>query len=201
MNNLFEGTHEGELMTHRWKPVRDERGQGTVVLVVALVIVAIAVVLLVRTQALASSVNKKTSSIAATGRGINTATDAILQLSETNRLAASIESSTDPLESEVRRILEVIQAIDGQATSINNTANTINGTARGINGTASAILGTAQSIDRGVEQINRNVDVTIGLLREIHGDLNNIIGVSSAIHRDAACIDQAATGSTDGHCG
>ncbi len=197
--SLFD-IHEGELMTHRWKPVRDERGQGTVVLVVVLVVVAIAVVLLVRTQALASSVNKKTSSIAATGRGINTATDAILQLSETNRLAASIESSTDPLEAQVRRITEIATAIDGLATSINGTAGAINGTANGINGTASSILGTAQSIDRGVEQINRNVDVTIGLLRSVHSDLNNVLNVANAIHRDGACIDQAATGSNDGHC-
>ena len=187
-------------MTKWWKPVRDERGQGVVLLAVAAVVIVIAVVLLVRTITLARSVNDKTETIAATGRGINTATDAILQLDRTNQFGTSILETSKPLPGGVGRIVQIAQAIDGLATSINGTALDINSTAKGINSTAAGILTTAQSINRGVEQINRNVDTTIDIARRIKDDTANILRQAGLAVKHGACIDQGLTGAADGHC-
>ncbi|MGH9150382.1 MAG: hypothetical protein ACRD0F_08590 [Acidimicrobiales bacterium] len=154
----------------------------------------IAAALLTRTATLAESINSKAEIIAKTGRGINTATDAVLQLDRTNAFASSILATAQPLESKLNDIIRLAKSIDGLATTINGTAGSINGTARGINGTAGNILGTAQSINRGVEQINRNLEDTLALAGKIKTDTGNILGNAREALSHAACIDQALNG-------
>ncbi len=188
-------------MHERWKPVTDERGQGAVVLVVVIAVVVAAVAMLIRTNQLASNIHAKTGAIAETGRGINTATDAILQLKTTNELGRSILATSQPLTGQLARIVELARSIDGTATSINNTAVTVNGTARGINATAATILATAQRINDGVAQINRNVDTAIGIARQIKADTDGNTTQTRIAHEQLACIDQTVPGGTrDGHC-
>lgn len=182
------------------KPDRGERGQAALSLVAVLVAVVAAVILLQRTASLAERINAKAENIAKTGRGINTATDAVLQLDQTNSLAGSILNTAQPLEGKLSEIVRLAQSIDGLAGSINGTAGDINSTAKGINGEVSQILTTAQSINRGVAQINTNLDGTIGVAQAIKGDTGNILGQARAAHENAACIDYGLGGAADGHC-
>jgi uncharacterized protein YoxC len=156
--------------------VRDERGQGAIMLVAVTLVLVVAVALLLRTATLASEIDGKAENIARTGRGINTATDAILQLAQTNQLGTSILETSKPLVPTLDQIVNVAKSIDGLATSITGTALDVNGTIKGINSTASGILSTAKSINDGVAQINRNVDTTINLVRAVKADTAAIVG-------------------------
>ncbi len=190
------------MKTTSWGLDRSERGQATGALVIVILVVGVAVILLLRTAVTAVSINDKAESIARTGRGINQSTDAILQLEKTNQLGGSILNTAKPLQPRLDQIVNVLRSIDGKATTINASAVSINNSARGINGAVTNILGTVQSINRGVEQINRNVDTTIGLARDVKIDLDNVLNVTGAIHRNAACIDRKIpTGPpADNHC-
>jgi methyl-accepting chemotaxis protein len=185
-------------MMDRWRPDRSERGQATGTLIVVVIVVGIAVILLVRTAATAVSINDKAESIAKTGRGINTATDAILQLDKTNQLGASILQTSQPLVGQLDRVVGIAKSIDGLASSITGSALSINGTSHGINSSVASILVTAQSINRGVEQINRNVDTTIALARDIKRDTGDILGVERGINRNAVGIDAKVPGLISG---
>ena len=191
-------------MIKRWRPVRDEQGQGVPMLLLVVVVVAVTVFFLAYTLILGLDINDKAEKIARTGRGINSSTDAILQLDNTERLGDSIEATTDVqnVNNKVLEIVRLTESIDRLATSIEGSGNAINDTARGINSTASAIQGTARRINNGVELINRNVDGTINLARQINGDTGPILVQLQKVRKNAACIDNtvvAGTG-TDGHC-
>lgn len=187
-------------MTRRGRAVRDERGQGAVVLLVVILVVVAAVIMLIRTNQLASSIHSKTARIAETGRGINVATDAIFQLETTKTLGQKILKTSEPLVPDLATIVETAASIDRLATSINGTALAVNNTARGINSTASGILTTGQSINRGVEQINRNVDTAIEIARKIKADTGNILNEAGVASNQLSCIDQALAKATDEHC-
>ncbi len=184
------------------KPLAGERGQGAIMLVVVAVVLVAAVGLLLRTATLASEIDSKAANIAKTGRGINTATDAILQLAQTNQLGSSILETSKPLVPTLDQIVNVANSIDGLATSITATAVDVNGSARGINGTAGGILTTLRSINNGVAQINRNVDDTIGLARAVRADTASIVDLANTAHRLGSCIDSGLPGGSaaDGHC-
>lgn len=193
---------------------RDERGQGALALLGALIAVAIAVVLLQRTLNHGRWINAKASNIARTGRGINTATDAIIQLNRTNEMGRSILATAQPLVPKLNQVIDLAKSIDAKAVSINDSAVTINGTAhaignsgsainataKGINGEAAQILVVAGSIRQGVAQIDTNVDATIALARQIKTDTGNINGAVGTTRKEGACIDKSLTGASDGHC-
>lgn len=204
-----------------------QRGQveiaSLLVLVVVLGAVGVSAVLLGRTLTAARSINDKADRIAQTGQGINTATDAVVQLTRTNELAGSILETADPLEGLLAEIVALAQSVDGLASSINSTAGGINGTAkeinstaggiggsastigdtaRGINSEAAGILDVARRINGDVVQINADLDDTIGWARAIKGDTGNVLSTAQSIHKSAACIDRKAGGTrgADGHC-
>ncbi|MCA1684000.1 MAG: hypothetical protein LC708_02585 [Actinobacteria bacterium] len=165
-------------------------------------VLVVAVALLLRTATLASDIDGKAENIAKTGRGINTATDAILQLAQTNQLGTSILETSKPLVPTLDKVVAVAKSIDGLATSITGTAVDVNGTAKGINGTASGIQTVARSINTGVETINRNVDTLIGLAKAVKADTANIVGQANLAVKNGACIDSGLPlgSSADGHC-
>ncbi len=193
---------------------RDESGQASsaLLLVVVLVVVVIAVILLQRTASTAEAINKKAATISQTGRGINDATDSVLQLDKTNQYASSILASAQPLQGKLGTVVGLAQSIDGLAKSINGSAGAINGTAgaintsagaiggtaNGINATAAAILATAQSVNKGVQLINSNLDTTIGIASQIKGDTGNIVGQAVTAKREAGCIDRRLGGDATG---
>lgn len=181
-------------------------------LVVVLLVVVIAVILLQRTASTAESINKKAASISQTGRGINDATDSVLQLDKTNQYASSILATAQPLQPKLAQVVGLAQSVDGLGKSINGTAGAINGTAgaintsavainstaSGINSTASSILASGQSILHGVQLINQNLDTTIGIAGQIKGDTGNIVGQAVPAKREAGCIDRRLGGDPTG---
>lgn len=189
---------------------------SVLVLGVVLVAVVVSATLLFRTLSAANSINDKAESIADTGRGVNVATDSVIQLSRTNETAESILATADPLEGQLDEVVALAQdiaglarsidgtagAINSSAQSIDGTAGAINSTAGGINSEAAGILDVAGRIDADVETINQNLDETIRLAREIDSDTSTILSTAQSIHTSAACIDQKVGGSSagDGHC-
>lgn len=197
--------------------MRDDAGiASAIVLVVVLVAVLTSATLLWRTLSAANNINDKAESIAQTGRGINIATDSVIQLTRTNETAESILATADPLEGQLAEVVELAQsiadlavsidgtagAIDGTANEIDSTAGTIGSTARSINSSADGILAVAGRIDQDVVNINERLDTTIGLARAIKSDTGNILTEALSIHQSATCIDRKAGGeaSGDGHC-
>lgn len=185
-----------------------EAGQFNLVSIVVLGVVVVALgatsLLLGRTLSEANSINAKAENISRTGRGINTATDAVIQLNRTNETAGSILNTAEPLEGQLNEIISIAEEIDQLAASINGTAGTINNTAGTIGNTAVAINDNAAAIDSEAAQIldvarRINSDVadinglladTVGIAQRINGDSNNIIAEARDINRTAAAIDQ-----------
>ena len=200
-------------MSDRWRPVRSEQGQATFSVVVVIVSVVLAGLLVWRVAETAEAINDKAGTIAQTAVPINTATDAVLNLPQTNQSAGSILETARPLQGKLAEIVRLAKSVDGLATTINASATSVDREAKGINGEAAGILAVAQSIDRGVRQININLDTTLGIAGAIKGDTANILGRGAIpIHGNAACIDTKlsllgrlpivgrAAGGPDGHC-
>lgn len=185
---------------------------SVLVLVVVLGAVAVSAGLLWRTLSTARSINEKADSIAASGTGINTATDAVVQLNRTNETAASILNTAEPLEGLLAEIVALAQAVDGLAASINSsaggilaTAQTINQTAgdggigatagnidvtaAGIEQAAAGILDVAQRINADVAQTNADLNDTVGWANAIKADTGNILSTAQSIHFTACGID------------
>lgn len=183
-------------MMQRWRPVRDERGQGVPVLILVVVVVILAVGFLTRTLLLGLSIDDKAEKIAATGRGINTATDAILQLDQTTALGESIKQSTEPLEAKTNTIVGQAASIDGTASSINDSANSINSSVEGIGSAVSSIQSLARLVDRDARNININVRTVIETADGIHSrDLADVIRALDRTEGNARSIaDTLCTG-------
>jgi len=188
-------------MMQRWRSATDDRGQASFTLILVVVVVAIAVVLLARTALLADSINEKADNIAGNAVGINEQTGAVGDLPETNRLAASILDTAEPLEEKLDEVIRLAASVDGLASSINATAGTINNTAKGINGAAASILGTARAINDGVAQINVNLDTTLALANAIKNDTGNILGQAVEANRVANCLDRGLLSASGGSGG
>lgn len=176
-------------MMQRSRPVRDERGQGVVVLVVVAVVVLITVALLTRTLVLGLSINDKAEKIAATGRGINTATDAIMQLDQTTGLGQSIKTSTEPLQGKSDIIVAQAASIDNTASSISQSAESINSSVEGIGSAVSSIQSLARLVDRDARNININVRTVIETADAINNrDLTDVIRALGRTEGNATTI-------------
>ena len=190
-------------MTQRWRPVRSQWGQASFSVVATLLATILAGILVNRVAWTAEAINKKAGHIEQTATPINKATDAVLNLDTTNRLAGSILETAKPLEGKLGEIIRLATSVDGLAKSINASASTVDGTAKGINANATKIVGTAQSIDRGVKQIITNLNVTLGIVTSVKGDTANILTQADLAHKVAACIDQGLPlpgTPADSHC-
>jgi len=163
---------------------------SAVVLVVAVLAVVIAAVLLARTMAAALSIDRKAQIIAETGTGINTSTDAVVQLNRTNALASSILVSAQPLEGTVGKINQSAKTIDGLAVSVNRTAGRINGTAGDINATAGRINATAATINRTAGTINSSAVTINQTANGINAVAAAILDVAVRIDNDVTTINQ-----------
>jgi len=163
-------------------------------LVVALLALGVATWLLVRVLDAASSINAKAATIARNGRGINIATDSVIQLSRTNRIAASILRSAQPLSGKLTLIVDRAHGINGTAGSIDTTAGTINTTAGGIDKTAGAINTTAGAINTTAGAINGTAGSIKGTAGTINGTAGAINGTAGAINGTAGRIDSTARG-------
>ncbi|HEV2127369.1 MAG TPA: hypothetical protein VGR22_01990 [Thermomicrobiales bacterium] len=161
-------------------------------LVIVVAVIGIAAVLLARTVQEAQSINAKAQNIATNGRGINEATDSVIQLNRTVDLAKSILESARPLDTQLGRIVATASGINSRAASINSKAGSINQTAGSINDTAGAINTSAGEINAAAESINSSagsVNTTAGAINQSAGSINTSAG---AINQSAGSINTSA---------
>jgi uncharacterized protein YoxC len=195
---------------------------GRVSVAVVALVALVAVALLYRTQSNAAEIRTKTARIADSSRGINTYTDAILSLEETNRLAASILGSVEPISpplkaiegqsADIAAIMRSIRgstaSIDDSATSIDSSAASIRGGVRsvevtagqistrlgGVSADAARILADMRLISAGVALISDDLGVTAEVVEQILADTRGIdLGTVRTKHL-TACIDNGLNG-------
>ncbi|MDQ3720176.1 MAG: methyl-accepting chemotaxis protein [Actinomycetota bacterium] len=155
-------------------------------------VVGIAAVLLARTVQEAQQINSKAQNIATNGRGINTSTDAVIQLRRTNKLATSILRSATPLEPQLGGIVGTAQGIDGLAGSILTSAGSINNTARTINTSAGAINQSADGITTAAESINSSAGSIGTSAGRVNTSARQIDTSAGAINASAGAVNRAA---------
>lgn len=179
-------------MPARFRRRFDERGVAAVsnLVVVAVVLVAglVSVVLLARTTSAANRINDKAERIAQTGRGINIATDSVIQLRRTNETANSILASATPVSPALAEVIALAQGIDGLAGSINGSAGAINGTGAKINGTAGEINTSAGKINKVAKDINGSASAVEAHATSINGSAGKINATAKDINGQAAAI-------------
>ncbi len=165
---------------------------SVIVLVIVVAVVGVAAVLLARTVQEAQAINAKAQNIATTGRGINQATDSVVQLNRTNKLAESILDSARPLDTQLGRIVSTATGIDNRASSINSKAGSINSTAGSINDSAGTINTSAGEINGAAGEINSSagsINSTAGAINTSAGSIDTSAG---AINDSAGSIDTSA---------
>lgn len=165
---------------------------SVIVLVIVVAVVGVAAVLLARTVQEAQSINAKAQNIATTGRGINQATDSVVQLNRTNKLAESILDSARPLDTQLGRIVATATGINNRASSINSKAGSINSTAGSINDSAGTINTSAGEINGAAGEINSSagsVNSTAGAINTSAGSIDSSAG---AINSSAGEINDSA---------
>lgn len=195
---------------------------GRVSVVLVAVIALVAVGLLYRTQSNAAEIRAKTKRIAASAAGINTYTDAIVRLDETNRLAASILRSVEPVSDPLKQIeaksadiADIMRSIRGSTTSIDGSASAIDGSAvsirdgvKDVAASAAAINGTLGGISsdsvkiiqdlrllqEGVRLIGGDLGVTSAVVRQILADTGGIDTTTIRTRQLASCIDNGLNG-------
>lgn len=179
-----------------------EAGQFQLASIIALVVVVLvtgaAAALLAQTMNEARQINEKAQVISGAAGTINTSTDAVDDLTTTDKTAKSILTTAEPLEGRVGRIVRLAREINGLAGSINSTAGEINSTAGGINSEAAQILDVAGRINSNVAQINKNLDGTLAIADRIDGDTSNIIREARTACQNANGIDDTLGGGTLG---
>lgn len=148
----------------------------------------IAVVLLTQTLLTANNINTKAERIAKTGRGINLATDSVIQLGRTNETASSILETTKPLEGKLGEIAGLAGSLDELAASISGTAVAVDGTAGKINTTAGAINTTAGKIDSTAGAINTTAGKINTTAAAVQGTAGKINATAKGINSEAVII-------------
>src|SRR5829696_1214235 len=183
------------------KSITSFRAVNVAVVLVVLVAAAIAAWQLARVMTAAQSINEKATNIARSGRGINLATDSVIQLQRTNRTARSILKSASPLPPRLSRVVDEAQGIRGVAGAIDTTAGSIDATAGAIDAdaaridiTARSIDGTAERIDGKAGRINSTAGDILGTARGINGIAGDIEGTAGRISTTAGGIDRNAAG-------
>ncbi|MGH3613579.1 MAG: hypothetical protein ACRDRK_13490 [Pseudonocardia sp.] len=151
--------------------------------------VGVAAALLARTLVVAQNISDKAATIATTGRGINTATDSIIQLNRTNEAASSILESARPLEASLTTIVGTAGEINTLAGSINGSAGSINGSAGGINNSAGTINTSAIAINDNAVKILGSATTINGVASGINGKAAEILDVAQRIDVDAKNIN------------
>ena len=170
------------------------RVTNAVIVLVVLVAAGIAAWQLARVTSAAQSISGKAANISQSGRGINIATDSVIQLDRTNRTAKSILRSAQPLQPKLDKVVGEAGAINGVAGSINDSAGSINNTAGSINGSAVQINTTAGAINSSAGDINLSAGAINGTAGNIRGTAGAINGTAGAINGTAGTINGTARG-------
>lgn len=143
-------------------------------------------ILMARTMRAADGINAKTKTIARTGQGINTATDAVIQLSRTNELAASILASTQPLAGDLSAMVEQAKALDGLSGSLAASTGAINSTVARLLATANGMNATAGDINASTRTIAASSADVAGVTREVASSTGALNGTAKTINAHLA---------------
>lgn len=184
------------------------QGVNLIILILVAASVTIAAGLLAKTVNTARSIDGKAKSISKTGGTINSSTDAIRELVETNKIARSILKTASPLEGVLTKIEARARSINNDATSIDGLASSILATAGTVNTTATSIGGSATSINSVAGEINDtagSIDTVAGGINSVAGTINRTartinttVGTGSGILGIARVIDNDANTITAG---
>ena len=157
------------------------------ILLLVLAVAGVATWQLIRTVEAADDIEDQAVRIARNGRGINIATDSVIQLRRTNRLAGTILQSARPLDEQLVKIVGRGRSIDATAGAIDATAGEINQTAGAINESAGEINQTAGEINATAVEIDQTAGNILGVARRV----DNVAG---SIEDTAGRIDVTASG-------
>jgi septal ring factor EnvC (AmiA/AmiB activator) len=203
-------------------PGERPRIPGGIAVALVLVLSATSVGLLWRTASNADAIQHRTHRIAASARGVNTYTDALLQLDRTNAAAASIllsvlptNEALDQVQARAKEINALLASIRDSSGSLDTSSGAINkaaasisdqlrtlgvtgdqlrSSAEGINTDAARILAELTAIAKGVSLINGDLSVTRAVLAAILADTGNIDTATTRTAHLSACIDAGLNG-------
>jgi hypothetical protein len=203
-------------------PGERPRIPGRIAVALVVVLSATSVGLLWRTASNAAGIQHRTHRIAASARGVNTYTDAILQLDKTNASATSIllsvlptNEALDRIQARSKDINALLASIRDSAGSLDTSTGSINTasasladqlralgvtgdqlrtSAEGLNADAARILTSLTAIAKGVSLINGDLSVTRAVLAAILADTGNIDTATKRTAHLSACIDAGLNG-------
>lgn len=198
------------------------RMPGRLSVVVVAVVALVATTLLVRTERNAAHIRTHTARIAASARGINTDTDAIMQLTRTNERISAVLLSIAPVADPVHRIdersvaiVELLKAIRARTAAIETSSASIDHSAAGIrvgtnglagdvtsvrnrlasaNTDAAGILAELGRVRAGIDLLNTDLPRAESVLRGILADTGDLLGSLGSTEHYAACIDNGLNG-------
>ena len=180
--------------------------------------------LLYRTQVNAAAIRSETNRIAATGQGINSYTDSIIELNQTNSLESSILTRVQPLHGALTKIGVLAAGINSSVTAANSAAGSIASSAKSINASASSIradiavirsttgdinsslagvntnagriLAKAQQVQQGLAVISSNLNTTLAVTSRILRDAEGVSNAMGRTNHEAACVDNGLNGAS-----
>ena len=180
--------------------------------------------LLYRTQMNAAAIRSETNRIATTGQGINSYTDSIIELNQTNSLESSILTRVQPLHGALTKIAVLSDGINSSVTAANSAAGSIASSAKSINASASSIradiavirsttgdinsslagvntnagriLAQAQQVQQGLAVISSNLNTTLAVTSRILRDAEGVSNAMGRTNHEAACVDNGLNGAS-----
>lgn len=187
----------------QWDATRCFNARSTAVLAVVVGVLTAVTALLALTLFTTQRIEAKTERIALTGRGINTATDSIVQLRRAHRSLAAILNSTAPIAAKVHRVANLVRSIQRTTLSLRGSATEtetsvrrmraaaarIDASADSLSGSTPRIQDSARNLDRALEAILASmIAVGTGTAR-IDAVAAGVAGVAARIDRDLAIIN------------
>lgn len=154
---------------------RDEDGVVAANLAIVLSFALFAVIMLTRTTIAVEQIDDRVKVIVGEVEPINEDLTNVPKLDETDRIAAEILASAQPLSGQAAEIITTAQSIDSTVSEIQSNAGSINGTVKSINGKFTNLQPVVRSINDGVAAINGRVDRIIQIVAGIENDLSNIL--------------------------
>ncbi len=185
------------------KGYKSETGQGVIAIVVSIAIFVGASYMLYRTVKVARAINAQAESIEDNAVSINTSTNSIARLVQTEAILDSILNTAKPLVPSLNQIIDVARSIEGTAVSIGGTINGINGNSRAIGAEVNDILRISRQIGGDIVTINNQLDSVIATAREISSDTEPIEKSLDSAHISTCGINAlgaVASGGPDEHC-
>ena len=189
-------------------PLRSEKGQIGLALIIVIAWGLTAVVFLTRILVTAQDINGRVKTITSSLTEIGGETQLVAELNHTEKVAKDIFAAADDISPMLGTVDETAKHIDSTVPSILSSLQQINSTVVVIGSRVKDILANAQSIDRTAKVINgqattilNTVDVPGGGIQADTARIRLLVHYPVGIHGNLCRIDEALGGGDDGHCG